>query len=89
MSEEDGVEVCHVCQEIFLEEAALKSHMKELHPDDEQCESEEEVRRAGRHSTVVAVLEKQKEISSHDGLDQALAGECARIKEGREEVGML
>ena len=62
MSEEDGVEVCLVCQEIFLEEAALKSHMKEVHPDDEQCEAESEGGRAGRHSNVVSLLEKQKVI---------------------------
>ena len=79
MSEEDGVEVCHVCQEIFLEEAALKSHMKEFHPD---VETESEGGRAGRHSTVVEILEKQKKIPSHgdQDQDQALAEECASMK---------
>ena len=33
MPEESEVEVCHVCQEIFMEEALLKSHLQELHPD--------------------------------------------------------
>ena len=89
MSEESGVEVCNVCQEIFLEEAALKSHMKELHPDVKQCRSEE-VGSAERHSTVVAILEKQKEVTCHDGLDQALAaGENSRTKGGPEKVGIL
>ena len=81
MSEEDGVEVCHVCQEIFLEEAALKSHMKEFHPD---VGTESEGGRARRHSTVVEILEKQKEVSSHGDQDQdkVLAMECGSIKVG-------
>ena len=32
MSEEvEEVDVCPVCQEIFLEKASLRSHMKEVH----------------------------------------------------------
>ena len=82
MSEEDGVEVCPVCQEIFLEEAPLKSHMQESHPDVEQCKSEG--RRAERHSTVVAKLERQ--ISLHrPGRD--LAEERESIKVGLQKVG--
>ena len=83
MSEEDGVEVCHVCQEIFLEEAPLKSHMQESHPDvEQQCKSEGG--RAERHSTVVAKLERQ--ISLHrPGRD--LAEERESIKEGLQKVG--
>ena len=79
MSEEGGVEVCHVCQEIFLEESPLKSHMKEMHPDVEQLKSEGG--RTERYSNVVAKLEKQ--ISSHD-LEQALAEES--IKKGLQKV---
>ena len=82
MSEEGGVEVCHVCQEIFLEEAPLKSHMQELHPDVEQGKSEGG--RAERHSTVVTKLERQ--MSSH-GPGRALAEECESIKEGLQRVG--
>jgi len=78
MSEEGGVEVCHVCQEIFLEEDPLKSHMKEMHPDVEQLKSEGG--RTERYSNVVAKLEKQ--ISSHD-LEQALAEES--IKKGLQK----
>ena len=79
MSEEGGVEVCHVCQEIFLEEAPLKSHMQELHPDVKQYKSER-----GRSDTVVAKLERQ--ISSN-GPEQALAEECESVKEGFQKVG--
>ena len=84
MFEEGGVEVCPVCQEIFLEEAPLKRHMQESHPDVEQCKSEG--RKAERRSTVVAKLERQ--ISVHrPGRD--LAEECESIKEGLQKVGRI
>ena len=83
MSEEDGVEVCPVCQEIFLEEAPLKSHMQESHPDvEQQCKSEGG--KAERRSTVVAKLERQ--ISLHrPGRD--LAEECESMEKGLPKVG--
>ena len=71
MSEGDGVEVCQVCQEIFLEEAALMSHMKDMHLDVDQCKSEGD--REERYSTVVAQLEKQKKRTATLGPDKVLA----------------
>ena len=81
MPEEGEVEVCCVCQEIFLEEAMLKSHMQDSHP--EQCKSEGG-RAEKRHSTVVAKLEKQNSLC---GPEQALAEKCESFKKGLHKVG--
>ena len=84
MSEGDGVEVCQVCQEIFLEEAALMSHMKEMHLDVDQCKSEGG--REERFSTVVAQLEKQKKRTATLGPDKVLAERFTSIPGGSQLV---
>ena len=84
MSEGDGVEVCQVCQEIFLEEAALMSHMKEMHLDVDQCKSEGD--REERYSTVVAQLEKQKKRTATLGPDEVLAERFTSIPGGSQLV---
>ena len=73
MHEEGEVEVCCVCQEIFLEEAMLKRHMQDSHP--EQCKNEGG--RAERHSTIVSKLEKRNSLH---GPEQALAEDCESFK---------
>ena len=83
MSEGDGVEVCQVCQEIFLEEAALMSHMKEMHLDVDQCKSEGD--REERYSTVVAQLEKQKKTATL-GPVKVLAESFTSIPGGSQAV---
>ena len=86
MSEGDGVEVCQVCQEIFLEEAALMSHMKEMHLDVDQCKSEGD--REERFSTVVAQLEKQKKRTATLGPDKVLAEKFTSIPGGSQAVSI-
>ena len=61
MSEEvEEVDVCPVCQEIFLEKAILRSHMKEVHLKEARGKSEADESRSGRRPTVVANLEKKQ-----------------------------
>ena len=83
MSEGDGVEVCQVCQEIFLEEVALMSHMKEVHLDVDQCKSEGD--REEKYSTVVAQLEKQKKTATL-GPVKVLAESFTSIPGGSQAV---
>ena len=68
MSEEvEEVDVCPVCQEIFLEKAILRSHTKEGHLKEEaRGKSEADERRSGRRPTVVANLErKQRSLAEY------------------------
>ena len=67
MSEEvEEVDVCPVCQEIFLEKASLKSHMKEVHLKEAGGNSDADESRSGRRPTVVANLErKQRSLAEY------------------------
>ena len=67
MSEEvEEVDVCPVCQEIFLEKANLRSHMKEVHLKEALGTSEADESRSGRRPTVVANLErKQRSLAEY------------------------
>ena len=67
MSEEvEEVDVCPVCQEIFLEMASLRSHMKEVHLKKGGGKSEADESRSGRRPTVVANLErKQRSLAEY------------------------
>ena len=67
MSEEvEEVDVCPVCQEIFLEKASLRSHMKEVHLKEALGTSEADESRSGRRPTVVANLErKQRSLAEY------------------------
>ena len=67
MSEEvEEVDVCPVCQEIFLEKASLRSHMKEVHLKEALGTRGADESKSGRRPTVVANLErKQRSLAEY------------------------
>ena len=91
MSEEvEEVDVCPVCQEIFLEMASLRSHMKEVHLKKGGGKSEADESRSGRRPTVVANLErKQRSLAEYSAGKKEKFTEVSIFEIGYHRDGVI
>ena len=91
MSEEvEEVDVCPVCQEIFLEKASLRSHMKEVHLKKGGGKSEADESRSGRRPTVVANLErKQRSLAEYSAGKKEKFTEVSKFEIGYHRDGVI